>query len=530
MKKFFSTVLSILIILSCISSSFALDISNAAANLPTMYIGGQGSDILKADGNGKYTGEKVFPIKYDTDAILESVNLLHQPFAKGVTTGDWDEWCDTFVDIIVPLFEPYSMDENGCSKSPLYFAEANVKSDKRNESGKIPIAAYQYNYDWRADPIGQTARLKKYIPKLLKQQKFGKVNLVGRCIGGNVLLSYLSNCDLSNINSAVFYCEGFEGFEIIGRLFTGDVTIDDAALSRFIDDYFSDGEYRDNELYEMLTDLVSVLNTMHTLGVAVNTFDSIYSKVYENVLPRILRKSFGTMPSFWALIGDEYYENAKKFVFGDEAETTYAGFIEKIDDFHYNYLLNYKEIIKKAIDSGVKVYIVTKYGMQLFPTGGNNYIQSDTILETESASAGASCCRINTKFTEEYLESVDGRFISPDKQIDASTCFMPEHTWFIKNVTHMYMPESADELIAYLLDGETYLNAPDCEEYPQFTFFNKDTEEVEHFTDENINIDNHPNFFKRLISFFKHLFSIFSDAINNKIQEYKKSKNQQPTE
>lgn len=532
MKKIICVFLALIIAVSCASGVYGIAVGRGGAtNLPTMYISGQGADLRAADSNGRWTANKIFPPEYDVNEILDSVNLLHKPFAKGVMTGNWDDWCDTFVDIIVPLFEQFAMDENGNTVTPVYYGETNISKDFRDENGKIDIATYFYQYDWRADPVESTVRLNNYIKRLLNKQKnYKKVNIVGRCIGGNVLLSYLSNYDVSNINSVAFYCEGFEGFEIIGKLFTGDVSIDAAALSRFADDYLSDGEYRDDELYEMLTDLISILNTMKTLGVAVDTFDNIYDKVYANVVPRILRKSFGLMPSFWGLVGDKYYEDAKKFVFGDEIDTTYAELVKKIDNFHYNYLLRYEEIVNNAVDRGVKVYNVTKYGLQIFPTGGDSFIQSDTILETFSASGGATCCGINAKFTDEYLSSADPRYISADKQIDASACLLPEHTWFIKNNSHMYMPGEADKMISYILDSEDYLSAPDCDKYPQYMFFVKDTEELVPLTEENGDTFKKPGFFARLRSFFKHLFSIISDFINKKIEEIKAEKNPPATE
>lgn len=532
MKRIICVLLALIIAASCTFAVYGLEKGRGGAtDLPTMYISGQGTNLRAANSNGGWTADLIYPPKYDINEILDSVNLLHKPFAKGVVTGNWDDWCDTFVDIIVPLFEQYAMDESGNTVTPVYYGETNISKDFRDENGKIDIATYFYQYDWRADPVESTNRLNSYITRLLKKRKeFKKVNIVGRCIGGNVLLSYLSKYDLSNINSVVFYCEGFEGFEIIGKLFTGDVTVDDAALSRFVDDYLSDGEYRDDELFEMLTDLISVLNTMKTLGVAVDAFDSIYDKVYANVVPRILRKSFGVMPSFWALVGDEYYEDAKKFVFGDEIDTTYAELVKKIDNFHYNYLLRYEDIVNKAVDSGVKVYNITKYGLQIFPTGGDEFIQSDTILENRSASAGATCCGINAKFSDEYLAAADPRYISADKQIDASTCLLPEHTWFVKNNTHMHMPGEIDKMISYILDSKDYLSAPDCEKYPQYLLFVKDTEELVPITEENGNIYKKPGFFARLRSFFKHLFNIISDFINERIEEIKAKKNPPATE
>lgn len=415
------------------------------------------------------------------------------------------------------------MDENGNSTVPLYFFEQNVKYNRRNKEGKIDLADYQLDYDWRADPIKSAEKLYNYTNRLLKNQNYGKINIVGRCIGGNVMLAYLANYDLSNVSSAAFYCAGLEGFEIIGKIFTGDITFDQDALSRFADDYLSDGEYRSDELFQMVTDLISVLNAMDAAGVLVKTFDRIYDKVYSNVIPRLLRKSFGTMPSFWALVGDEYYEDAKKFIFGDEAETTYASLIEKTDNYHYNYLMKYKDIIQKAMDSGVKVYNVVKYGLQIFPIADDNNMQSDTILETHSASAGADCCSVNTRFTDAYVAAANPRYLSPDYQIDASACLLPEHTWFIKDNTHIYMPGCIDRMIAYILDSESYLSAPDCEKYPQFLLFDKNADEVVPLTKENSDTNDYGNFFTRLFSFFKHFFSIVSDFIDEKIESIKKN-------
>ncbi len=524
MKKFFCLLFSVIIALSCFSGACALDHNIASTALPTMYISGQGSYLRVADENGNYTGKDIFPLNYDIEEILKSVNLLHKPFAKGVATGNWDDWCDTFVDILLPILEPFAMDENGNSTVPLYYYGQNTNSSRRNKEGRFDLSSYQFSYDWRADPVESAKRLHDFSAELLNKQNYGKINIVGRCIGGNVLLSYLADYDLSDVNAAAFYCTGFEGFEVIGKLFTGDVSIDSNALTRFADDYLSDGEYRSDELYQTVTDLVSVLNAMDACGVLVKSFDCIYDKVYSNVFPRLLRKSFGSMPSFWALVSDEYYEDAKKFIFGDEAGTTYASLVEKTDNYHYNYLLKYRDIIKKALDSGVKIYNVTKYGLQILPIVNNNNIQSDTILETYSASAGANCCNVNAHFTKDYLAKADKRYISPDNQIDASPCLLPEHTWFVKDNTHLYMPYSIDKMIAYLLDSESYLTAPDCEEYPQFLLFEKDSEELVPLTKENSDTYNHGNFFTRLFSLFKHLFSIVSEFIGEKIKSLKESK------
>lgn len=523
MKKTLSIFLALITILSCFGTGFAyLSDTLVETEYPSVYLHGQGGAIRAWNENRKLYN--VYPVEYDTDEILDKVNLLHGPFARGVLTGDWDEWCDTFVEIVAPLFESYALDENGEATENTYFWNLGEIRECRLEDGNFSMLDFSFNYDWRLDPYATADAMERYIDNILKLQKVDKVNIVGRCIGGNAVLAYLDKYGTSKVNKVMFYCEGFEGFEMVGRLFTGDIVIDPSALTRFVDDYFSDADYADDEIYGLLIDLVSILNTMKTLDVAVDALAGVYDQVYENVMPRILLRSFGTMPSFWALIGDDYYEDAKKFVFGDDTET-YAKLIEKTDHFHYDCLNRYKDIITVTEESGTDVYNITKYGFQIAPLVENVYLQSDSMLELWSASAGATCSPINCEFNKEYILSAEtdgtAKYISPDRQVDASTCILPDNTWFIKNMSHMYMPDIVHVMAAEILNFDGDMTVFDNENYPQYLVYDKAEDTLLPQTEENA--DTRPNwkknFFEHIVSFWKRLWSIIKGWFAKTVEE-----------
>ena len=94
---------------------------------------------------------------------------------------------------------------------------------------------------------------------------------------------------------------------------------------------------------------------------------------------------------------------------------------------------------------------------------------SDGIAETEYTSFGATVADFGKTLSADYIASiseVNKKFLSPDNMIDASTCALPEKTWFIKNSYHDHFPASIDKLIEAILttDIDVFSN----ELYPQF--------------------------------------------------------------
>ena len=58
-------------------------------------------------------------------------------------------------------------------------------------------------------------------------------------------------------------------------------------------------------------------------------------------------------------------------------------------------------------------------------------------------------------------------YLSPDLKIDASTCILPDKTWFIKNSYHDHFTDIYHDLIRAFFNGDN-VTVTTNEEYPQF--------------------------------------------------------------
>lgn len=518
MKKSLCILLSLITILSCGIFTAVNSVAKASAPVPTLYIEGQGGRIYtdKTGNNSEY----VYPLDLDAKELFDKAMTLNVPFAVALATGDWNSWCDTFVGIATDIFEPIALDKSGNPKG-LTGARKNKYFDTniKNELGEYNIDEYSFKYDWRLDYEDIIDSLHKDILRLCKATKFDKINLNGRCIGANIVLAYVNKYGTEHINKIILYCAGIDGFELLGKIYTGDMSFDKDAIMRFINNYLDSSDFTDKDTMNLITDLINIISTTRGLE---NTLDEIikyYSCVYENVIPRILRETLGRFGSFWGLIGDEYYEDAKRFIFGGY-EDEYSELIKKIDYTHYNVTNKSREIINKCIDSGVNVYIVAKYGLQMVPVIDDVFIQSDSVLELSSATGGATCSgllgTLDYVYLNEAKEKGTSKYISPDLQVDASTAFLPDHTWFIKDCTHMNMPDCINELFGEILSYDGYMTVFDNRDYPQYMVYDSSKSEISPLTAENSDTNDefeYKNFFQRIISIIKSLFKILKNLI-----------------
>lgn len=71
-----------------------------------------------------------------------------------------------------------------------------------------------------------------------------------------------------------------------------------------------------------------------------------------------------------------------------------------------------------------------------------------------------------------------GKYVSPDKKIDASACLLPDHTWFIRDVAHRSMPEGINSLFEAILDHEGYMTVFDDSAFSQYLSNDSETDSL----------------------------------------------------
>lgn len=496
------------VFLACIIAFSCFGIAAYADEVyPTIYIKGQGT-ALTADAT--FNGEIIYPVNIPDGYIEEKAKELSGPIAKGVLLNQWADYGNGLYDAMYPFFSKFALDcdgevtdKSGSRFQSTYFESTIYHENSTNQSS--PCKIWRFEYDWRIDPCAAADILNDYINAVMKKSGKNKVNLLARCLGADIVLAYFDKYGSDNVAQCLFCCAGFEGFESIGTVFAGKFRLDGAAVDRFANTYLTTDEYADDPTFELLVSLVSVMRYNLTLDITADVLERALNSMRDDAVKRIIRDCLGTMPSFWALIGDDYYEDAKAYLFGGEEEK-YAGLIEKIDRFH-DILVRWEDITDEAEANGTYIYNVCKYGFQLVPLFGKDKTMSDTLISTERTSLGAYCSDIDGQLNSSYLKIADPKYISPDKQIDASTCKYPEHTWFIKNLSHRNMPECIDYLFAAILSDNNYTTVDDLEEYPQFLMCSDDNTVIYPATQENSSLFGRVQFapFRAFIEFFKKL-------------------------
>lgn len=150
--------------------------------------------------------------------------------------------------------------------------------------------------------------------------------------------------------------------------------------------------------------------------------------------------------------------------------------------------------------------------------------QGDVWTTTRYASLGGTLSKIGTTLSDEYIESRKAlgfeKYISPDKQVDASTCLFPEYTWFIKGAVHDDWTKEEDRIIMTVSNSDEQVTVNDIDDRPQFLVYDRSSDSVAPMTKDNCHtetyeVDNKTSdtkggkLFNALLTLFKWLTTAF---------------------
>ena len=532
MKKLISVVLCILMLFSVMAPVAALA---GDEKIPIVYLRGDGNGIYDAEGN------VAFPVSYDSSQLPSTVaRVVFTHLVKAVLFNQWEPYYEAFENEVRPIFAGCQLDENGepsngsdISKSDYVTNQKNMNTDKVNEWGNYGLYDYTFWYDWRRDPLYTADLLNEYIKGILATTGAKKVSLVGKCLGGSFVLAYLSKYGYDDIRNLAFDSTVGNGCEKFSDMFSGHVRYNREALERMqTDTVFFDEDNESRFLNEFILAGIDLLNEKDVANLTEKAIDKNYKKLYEGLTPRLGMAVYGTFPGYWSTVTAECYQEARQLMFftGDTGfAEKYAGLIEKLDNYDVQVRQRIPEILAGAVKAGVHVGILAKYGYQCLPILESADKPSDILVSLEKASFGATCANIGTKLSESYIAQQEacglGKYISPDKEIDTSTCLFPESTWVIKGMHHDNWAGCNDKLVYRICTQDGYDINTEPELYPQFMVYSDEDNAVYPMTEENSNVTNWDaeqindhsicSYFKAIINWFKALFALLKNKIGN---------------
>ncbi|MEE1284226.1 MAG: hypothetical protein UHK54_05140 [Acutalibacteraceae bacterium] len=435
-KKFLCFFLSITILFCSVSFSIQAKDETPAFEWdghPLIFIQGYSGPKLIRD-RGLETEEQVWT--FDPLDVVGKVGLNLFDIIGSVADyakGDTAPFIECFRNLTAEWFDNISMNPDGTSKYnissyPYYIEEANVKYINEEKNGKyLPMTEgefiedlsrtipeeriYIFNTDWRRSHLDNCEHLMKFIDEVLEYTGSDKVDLYGMSHGGQLVATYLYyHGTEGKVDNAVMNSPAIGGTSLVMELLGEDpVAFDLNELLRF------GGVMLHTEL-----DLRWLGNIL-----PAEFLNSLLKTAFNEVLlPYVIR--FG---SIWDLMDTETYVKLRD-VYLDPVEN--AKIIEKADKMHFECMPNMSEGLKKAQEAGVNIGILANYGSHI---GTGKEVDSDFIIDTVNTS-GATPATFGERFPEGYKQlnttctDPTHNHVSPTRTLDASTCYLPENTWF----------------------------------------------------------------------------------------------------
>lgn len=543
MKKFISVILALVLVMSCSVTAFAgIDANATRSQIPVIRISGDGEPLYNSEGERvmHFRGllEKNEDEEEDDSGIYQSIANVLLPFLiEGIAFDKWDNYYNNLQKEIGELFGDALLDNNGnpvngtgLSESRINYMNARKNEDRKIGRGFYRWEDYWFNYDWRLDPLYIADEFNDYIKTIKKTTGSDKVAIMASCLGTNIVTAYIAKYGLDDIHGITFDGGVAYGSEVLSETISGKFKLDGNAIERVLIDCANYDLFDVGSFVLATVDLLTASGALDAIkGV---TKEYIYYKVIEGVTSALALSTFFTWPNYWATVTAEDYDTAIEYVFGEEGSEKreeYAGLIEKLDNYDKVVRQNIPEIMQSIKDAGVNLGIIAKYGSQMIPVCESSEMISDQIASVYRASYGATTSTVYEPLPTEYVaQRIDGgfgKYISPDKQIDASTCMFPDNTWFYKGATHSNWTSYEMKIMYDVATADRQLTVDDFE-WGQFIVYDDETDTAYKMTEDNCHTEaweadkeqDAPDspyaklfvFIKSIINWFRQLLDILS--------------------
>ncbi len=503
LKKVVSILLAALMLSSCFGAVFAgaaivnpeETIDWTYDHLPQIYVQGFESKRVYYKDDPDHNS-LLFPV--DTDRLLGNFMNYSKYADEALAKKDPRLAYNIVYGALWDSFGATALKPDGVTMQD----EVTVDPDYLNFS--FSDGEYTFKYDSRLDPVDLAHTLHKYIGWVKQHSGQDKIELVGSSFGTSVVVAYLYLYGWEDFDSVVLCVPSLEGVNFVGELFSGSFNFDPDAVEAFASGMIAD---------ETVQLLLSVMNELGMLDVLLAlVVEPALNVAVMTALEDIIHDIFATHPAMWAFVEDKYFYDALENIYGEdwnEDTEEYHQLIDKVVYYHENIKIKDREIIQEAVDSGLHFNVISKYNKAPFPFSEDGNFTGDGFVDLENASLGATVAMNGETLPEDYTQAKfpEKNYISPDRVIDASTCLVPDNTWFIKDLAHGEKPDYYYQMINRILYED--LDIYKSETLPQFVVNTGDA--IVPLGEEEK--EPEMNLLEKLAALFKNLFKMLIDAV-----------------
>ena len=392
-----------------------------------------------------------------TDGILPSLKWVGIGAALGLRYRSWLPVAGGIGQILYGMMGHLRMDAQGNSVEPLtstWIIDEDQVKDHKDEP------EFWFRYDYRLDPFKIAAQLNDFIEALCKKTGHSKVAITGHSEGTNIVMTYVSVYGTKRLETIILANGGWNGLKIAADLFRRQFAIDPRALANMLGD-LDDGSGTVRALMELLY-------AMHLLDFTSGLGDFIAGNLMDPLFQTTLVPMLMTMPAVWAFVPPEAFGEAIKLL-GDDPK--YATVRAGAQRYQREVMTQGPALLKRAKANGVKVAVIASYQFAPVPVTADAFYHSDRFIDTASASGGATVASFG-----QVLPPSSSKYRSSDGIIDASTCVLPDQTWFVKYNWHN--PDCLEELRQWIIHSKKYPTVFANPDFPQFLMRTEDARAV----------------------------------------------------
>ena len=531
MKKFISVMLAAIMVFAL--SAPAAAVSETQADYPTIYIrGAKATKIYNADGS-----LAIKPDSTDIGAYIEAeAGPVLEDFGKAVATGEYSQWIDSLAATMGYLYDEWTINGDGEPANGSYTKADQLNANVAKKTNNFGATDYVFEYDWRLNLMETADKLDEYIERVLEVTGAKKVNIFARCLGTQPAMAYLYesyNGEYGHdfrVANVAFDTPSTLGYITLGALLSNSISLNPDSIDKFVSYFLENkGLFENSEMNDLAAVFVSIFNQLQVLGFGTDVIAKVLEDCGDELISKLALACYGGYPAYYSMVSDKYYDKAINTVFyTDELQAEYSGFIEDTREYHYALnsvneetgLTGAEQLLLDLQKKGVNTAVFAKYGSMQFPLFEGCEITGDMRGTATELSLGAVAAKIDEKLPEEYLAAAEAngtaKYISPDRQIDASTCLFPDTTWFIKNIAHDNFPASVNAIALEFFRSNGTVTVWSSEaDHTQYMDYSTGTltELVVKNPDNEDNtwasdwMEILRNFIKSILDFFKNLFT-----------------------
>lgn len=413
------------------------------------------SKVEMLDGNGNKV-KMAWPLDFDTDQLLPA---LKGPMMKMMLFRKDMGFTDTVAKLIREIADPLATNPDGTMKNPVRVVSYPYSLAKCSEAERkyiyrmVPMQrlsdiigeenVYFFSYNSFGQPYETAKLLDEFIQQIKAETGSDKVNLIPVSMGGALSTAYFDAYgDKHDVKRVLYFVAALEGSKLIADILAKNIKPENGLA-----------------IVELLTNKATAEKMQPLIKMMP---EGIPGKLLEKALDALIDTAIVNSPSLWSVVPPQDYPAlAEKYLASKPV-------LKAQTDRFCKAQARVRELITEQKENGTEFFACVGYGLQLFSLAASDKLSSDTIIHLASTTLGATAAAPGEKLDESLL--TENSILSPDGDVDASTGFLPDATWYFKGQVHddIAYNDTALNIAARVLSDDTFKNVHSDPAFPQF--------------------------------------------------------------